>query len=276
MKKHWSDIVFFVVLMVGIGFLAYPTISNYVNDLNQTRAVASYKEKSDDLSQHMKAVMFQAAQAYNVSLLQRGPLFHMNALEKKEYESILDVSKTGIMGYVEIPKIDVLLPIYHGIDAGILQIAIGHIPGTSFPIGGTGTHSVLSGHRGLPSAKLFTRLDELKQGDIFVIHVLDEHVAYKVDRMDVVRPEQTDSLAIVPDKDYCTLVTCTPYGVNSHRLLVRGERTAYVPQDDIQHKVKVKEWKLLGWIVMVVALVLGLAIGYLWWRKKQKGRRSSE
>jgi sortase A len=180
-------------------------------------------EAVKQLDDGSKQEIIEKAREYN-SNLSAGVDFELTETEYAEYESILDISGTGIMGYIQIPSINVNLPIYHGTDEAVLQIAVGHIAGSSFPVGGEGTHAVLSGHRGLPSARLFTDLDKMTEGDIFTITVLDEVVTYQVDQIRIVLPEETGELAIVDGKDYCTLVTCTPYGINSHRMLVRGHR----------------------------------------------------
>ena len=178
--------------------------------------------------------MWQEAEAYNQKLSYQPNRWNLTEEEEEEYNRILDVGGTGIMGYIEIPEIKVSLPIYHGTDEGVLQIAVGHIPGSSLPVGGIGTHSVVSGHRGLPSAKLFTNLDELDEGDVFMIRVLDETLTYEVDKISIVEPDDLTGLEIDPELDLCTLVTCTPYGVNSHRLLVRGHRIPNLEDDSIR------------------------------------------
>lgn len=168
--------------------------------------------------------MWNDAVEYNTNLLSKSNRYNMTDEQRAEYESILDVTGTGIMGYIEIPSIDVSLPIYHGTNESVLQIAIGHIESSSLPVGGIGTHCVISGHRGLPSAKLFTDIDQLQNGDRFLIQVLDRTLTYEVDQIRIVLPSELQDLEIDPNQDYCTLVTCTPYGVNTHRLLVRGHR----------------------------------------------------
>lgn len=228
MKKHLSTIVLVLVFLTGLSLLLYPTVSDYWNSFHQTRAIAAYEEEVTDLDNDQYKKMLEEARAYNAQLAQKSDRFILSEEEQKEYENLLNISGNGIMGYVEIPSIGCSLPIYHGTDEGVLQIAIGHIPGSSLPVGGTGTHCVISGHRGLPSAKLFTNLDELKEGDIFMLRVLDETLTYEVDRILIVEPNDISRLEIDPDQDYCTLVTCTPYGVNSHRLLVRGHRIANI------------------------------------------------
>lgn len=216
-------VALFVILAVGLAIISYPTFSNWWNTRHATRAIAGYVEAVKQLDDGSKQEIIEKAREYN-SNLSAGVDFELTETEYAEYESILDISGTGIMGYIQIPSINVNLPIYHGTDEAVLQIAVGHIAGSSFPVGGEGTHAVLSGHRGLPSARLFTDLDKMTEGDIFTITVLDEVVTYQVDQIRIVLPEETGELAIVDGKDYCTLVTCTPYGINSHRMLVRGHR----------------------------------------------------
>ena len=227
-KKRGSRLINAVLVLIflaGIGLLAYPTFSDWWNDLHQSRAIAGYVEKVSDMSDEKSRAMWEAAQAYNERLLQKsGDRFVLTDEEKEAYNKVLDVTGTGIMGYVNIPRIAVSLPIYHGTDPAVLEIAVGHIEGSSLPVGGKGTHCVISGHRGLPSAKLFTDIDRLKEGDTFQLQVLNRTLTYEVDQIRIVLPDQLEDLAIDPDKDYCTLVTCTPYGVNTHRLLVRGHR----------------------------------------------------
>jgi sortase A len=189
-------------------------------------------ETVNQLDDSSKQELIEKARQYNESL-SAGVDFELSESEYAEYESLLDISGTGIMGYIQIPAINVNLPIYHGTEESILQVAVGHIAGSSLPVGGEGTHAVLSGHRGLPSARLFTDLDKMVEGDIFTINVLDEVITYQVDQIRIVLPEETSDLAIVDGKDYCTLVTCTPYGINTHRMLVRGHRIDNLDEDEI-------------------------------------------
>ena len=225
MKKHLLTWLPFVILAVGLALLLYPTLSDWWNTKHESQAVAGYIRHVANLSRTENEQMLEQARAYNKTLIGRGSdRFEMSAAEEKEYDSLLDVTGTGIMGYVDIPKINIKLPIYHGVDESVLQVAIGHIPGSSLPVGGEGTHTVISGHRGLPSARLFTDIDKLSVGDSFYIQVLDETLTYEVDQIRTVLPDELQNLTIDPKEDYCTLVTCTPYGVNTHRLLVRGHR----------------------------------------------------
>ena len=225
MKKHLSTILLVVVLLLGIGILLYPTLSDYYNSFHQSRAIASYIEQIDSVDPTDYEFEWMRARAYNEGLKYKSNRFVLSDEEYEEYESLLNLMGSGIMGYIEVPSIGCTLPIYHGTDEAVLQIAIGHIEGTSLPTGEVGNHTVLSGHRGLPSAKLFTDLDKVEIGDEFVIRVMNEIMTYQVDQVLIVLPEELDALAIDPEQDYCTLVTCTPYGVNTHRLLVRGHRT---------------------------------------------------
>lgn len=218
-----STIILSVILLVGVGILLYPSVSDWWNSMHATRAIAGYVTAVEDLSAQEREDAIKAAQAYNASLA-NGVDFDLTEEEYAEYEKLLDIGGTGIMGYVQISAIGVNLPVYHSVDENILQIAVGHIPGSSLPVGGERTHAVLSGHRGLPSAKLFSDLDRMVEGDTFTLNVMGQTTTYMVDQIRIVLPEETDELAIKPGRDYCTLVTCTPYGVNTHRMLVRGKR----------------------------------------------------
>ena len=235
MKKPLSTILLVGVFLLGLGILLYPSVSDYWNSMHQTRAIASYAETVSQLDTAQYDEMWKAAQDYNRSLAQRETAFALTDEQKAAYESLLDVSGLGVMGYIEIPEIDCSLPIYHGTEESVLQVAVGHLEWSSLPVGGEGTHCVLSGHRGLPSAKLFTNLDKLAVGDTFLLRVLDEVLTYEVDQILIVEPEQVDALGIVPGEDYCTLVTCTPYGINTHRLLVRGHRVENTPEAARMH-----------------------------------------
>ena len=227
MKKknnNWTTAFLVLLLLAGVSLLLYPSLSDYWNSMHQTRAIASYAETVSQLDTAQYDEMWKAAQDYNRSLAQRETAFALTDEQKAAYESLLDVSGLGVMGYIEIPEIDCSLPIYHGTEESVLQVAVGHLEWSNLPVGGEGTHCVLSGHRGLPSAKLFTNLDQIVEGDTFIIRVLDEVLTYEVDRILIVEPEDVTALQIESGKDLCTLVTCTPYGINSHRLLVRGHR----------------------------------------------------
>ena len=223
MKKHLSTILLVLILLAGLSLLLYPTVADWWNDRHQTKTIANYDQIMANMSDEDYSHLFEAAMEYNRALSKLDyPL--MDHKDIPGYEELLNVSGNGVMGYVSIEKIDVRLPICHGTDEAVLQIAVGHVEGSSLPTGGAGTHCVLSGHRGLPSARLFTDLDKLEVGDVFTLTVIDLTMTYQVDQILVVEPDDVEPLYTVAGEDYCTLVTCTPYGINSHRLLVRGTR----------------------------------------------------
>ena len=228
MKRDKVGILLVLMLFIGVCGLLYPAVSQYWNTKTQTRAVENYQEILNSLKQEDYDAFFREANAYNVALAElSSPLLDYDQLEG--YNEILNVTGNGIMGYVIIQKLGVELPVYHGISSEVLNIACGHLEGTSLPVGGENTHCVLSAHRGLPHAKLFTELDKMELGDTFQLTVLDRTLTYQVDQITVVRPNEIDDVQIVAGKDLCTLLTCTPYGVNSHRLLVRGSRIENAP-----------------------------------------------
>lgn len=223
--------------------------------MHQSRAIASYVDQVNSLDDAQYETMLEQAREYNETLVGKEDRYILDEAETAEYNSLLDVTGTGIMGYVVIPKINVRLPIYHGTDPSVLEIAIGHIAGSSLPVGGESTHCVLSGHRGLPSAKLFTDIDQLKEGDQFMLEVLGDTLTYEVDQIKVVLPDELEDIEIEEGQDLCTLVTCTPYGVNTHRLLVRGHRVDTVEQNHVRivsDAVQIEP--------MTVALVIGLPV----------------
>lgn len=223
-KGTLSNVFLILVLLIGLSLLLYPSFSDWWNSRHQSRAIAMYTEQVSGLNDDEYKYMLEDAHLYNETLLYRENHYVLNEVQQSVYNEVLDMTGTGIMGYVEIPSIHVHLPIYHGTDEAVLQVAIGHLDWTSMPVGGESTHCVISGHRGLPSARLFTDLDQLTVGDHFMLNVLDEVLTYEVDQILIVEPHETKELVIQEGKDLCTLVTCTPYGINSHRLLVRGHR----------------------------------------------------
>ena len=224
MKKHLSTIILILIFLIGLSLVLYPTVADYWNSLHQSRAIATYAEEVAHIDTEKYTAVWQDAVAYNQSLRERDNIFILSESQKAVYDELLNIGGNGVMGYIEIPAIGVSLPVYHGTDEAVLQIAIGHLEWTSLPVGGESTHCVVSGHTGLPSAKLFTNLNQLVAGDTFLFRILDETLTYEVDQIKIVLPQETDALLIEQGKDLCTLVTCTPYGVNSHRLLVRGHR----------------------------------------------------
>lgn len=276
MKKKSSFVtaILIAALLAGALLLLYPTVSDYWNSFHQSRAIASYAEQVADLDDNTYDQIWADARAYNETLDNSTSRFVMTEEQKKIYEALLNIADNGVMGYIEIPKIKCNLPIYHGTDEAVLQIAIGHVQGSSLPAGGESTHCVLSGHRGLPSAKLFSDLDQLTEGDVFLLRVLDETLTYEVDQIRTVLPDELDDLAIEEGMEYCTLVTCTPYGINSHRLLVRGHRvenqasasTIRVTADAMQI-----EPLLIAPLVAVPMLLVLLVMVLIPHRTKKKG-----
>lgn len=271
-KGKLSNIILILVFFVGLSLLLYPTVSDYWNSMHQSRAIASYSKDVAALNDDIYEKLLADAHSYNETLIGGSGPHELTNEERTEYEAQLNVSESGIIGYIEISKIGCSLPIYRGTDEAVLQIAVGHIEGSSLPVGGESTHCVLSGHRGLPSARLFTDLDQLVEGDTFVLRVLDETLTYEVDQILIVLPYEVEALQIEEGKDYCTLVTCTPYGINSHRLLVRGHRvenqadtaTARVTADAVQ-----VEPAMVAPLVAVPILLL-LLIGLLIKSRRKK------
>lgn len=258
-QKNTSSIILVMIFLVGLSLLLYPTISELWNSKHQTRAIAGYREEVAAIDDKQYELMLQEAKEYNQNLENGAGRWMPSKEEIEEYNSLLDVTGTGIMGYVEIPELRISLPIYHGVDDTVLQIAVGHIPGSSLPVGGEGTHCVVSGHRGLPSAKLFTNIDEMKEGDTFLLCVLDEVLTYEVDQIRIVEPDDLSELEIQEGEDLCTLITCTPYGVNSHRLLVRGHRVETVRADYIRvsaDATQVDEVVVASFVAVPILLLL--------------------
>ncbi len=226
LKKHLVNLILFGIILIGIGLLAYPTFSDWWNSFHQSRAIQSYATAVANLNKDEYDRIIADAEEYNRKLSETGALWRMSEEQTLAYNKELSIDDSGIMGYIDIPKINIKLPLYHGTKESVLQVAIGHIAGTSLPVGGESSHCVVSGHRGLPSARLFTDLDQVVEGDTWTLTVLDRTYTYECDQIRVVEPTDLSELRIEEGKDYCTLVTCTPYGVNSHRLLVRGHRIA--------------------------------------------------
>ena len=231
MKNRISTVVLVVLLLTGVSLLLYPSLSDYWNSFHATQVVSNYAQEVQAMDRSRYEALWKDAVAYNQSLLTRSTEYVTTDKQKQQYDRLLNLDGTGIMGYLEIPTIEISLPIYHGTEESVLQVGVGHIEWSSLPTGGAGTHCVLSGHRGLPSARLFSNLDQLVAGDTFVIRVLDEVLTYEVDQIRIVEPTDVSALTIEDGRDLCTLVTCTPYGINSHRLLVRGHRVENASED---------------------------------------------
>ena len=277
MNKRITTIILVVILIIGLSLLLYPSFSDYWNKFHQSRAVASYTETVANIESDEYEEIWTEAEAYNHDLAGTGMRWVMTDEEIAQYEETLAVGASGMMAYIDIPKINCCLPIYHGISEAVLQTSIGHLAGTSLPVGGKNTHCVLSGHRGLPSAKLFSDLDELVEGDEFMIRTLDEVLTYEVDQIRVVEPSNLTDLTIEWNKDYCTLVTCTPYGLNTHRLLVRGHRVkteereeTRVAADAIQLETIVVAPFMAAPMILLLLILLLIITG----RQKRKNKKA--
>ena len=262
-----------LVFFAGLSLLLYPSLSDYWNSFHASQAVATYSEEVRNLNADKYDRLIGEAREYNAALPGRYKAFFLSESDRSTYNALLDVNGTGVMGYIEIPTIQISLPIYHGTEDEVLQIAVGHLDWSSLPVGGEGTHCVLSGHRGLPSAKLFTNLDKLVAGDKFVIRVLDEVMTYEVDQILIVEPNDLSALAIEKGKDLCTLVTCTPYGVNSHRLLVRGRRIE--TPDKLKHIRVTSDAIKIEPILTAPIMALPLLLVLLFWLLFAPSKRSS-
>lgn len=274
MRKHASTMILILILVVGLSLMLYPSFSNWWNEAHQSRAIAAYSQEVSKLDENRYDELWQQAWEYNRSLVGRENAYFLDDSQKAEYERLLDVSGMGIMGYIEIPSLKVSLPIYHGTEESVLQVAVGHLEWTSLPVGGESTHCVLSGHRGLPSAKLFTDLDRLVVGDRFRLGVLDQVLTYEVDQILIVEPQDTEALLIEEGKDLCTLVTCTPYGINTHRLLVRGHRVE-TEKDAKNVRVTSDAIQIEPYLVAPVVaapILLVLLLGLLIPRRRNKRR----
>lgn len=267
-QKNWSTILLVVAFTVGLSLLLYPTVANWWNSIHAAQAVATYDESLAKLSQEKIDEFFEQANEYNSELLEQSNRFFPTPEFHDKYMNTLDVTNDGMMGSVYIPSIRLTLPIFHGTDEEVLQTKIGHIEGSSLPVGGPSTHTVISGHRGLPSAKLFTDIDKLAEGDYFVLRIMGRTLTYKVDQIRTVLPEETDELEIVAGKDYATLVTCTPYGINSHRLLIRGERTDDIIDDLMNNsEAKVLDRNMVALFIGIPAFII--VISFIVFRKKK-------
>lgn len=271
MKKNLSNILLICMFFVGLSVMLYPPISSYWNSRVQSRAIVDYESVLQQMSQEDYSAIFEKADEYNEELKKINfPLKNYDQIEG--YNDILNVSGTGIIGYIDIEKIKVELPIYHGTSKSVLDKAAGHLEGTSFPIGGDGTHAALSAHRGLPSARLFTDLDKMEVGDIFTITILDRLLTYEVDQILIVEPSEIEALDMEEGKDYCTLITCTPYGINTHRLLVRGTRISSVKPKShlfVQNEVDLIDPIIVAPIVAMPMLFVLLIVLLIKYRKKK-------
>ena len=277
--KKWKTVLLILVFLAGLSLLLYPSVSNYWNSLRQSRLVSQYMQDVSQLTDERKERLFAEAVDYNRELAAQPLHFNLSEEELECYEQTLDVSGTGVMGYLEIPKIEVSLPIYHSAEEVVLEFAVGHLPGTSLPVGGPSTHAVLTGHTGLPSARLLTDVEDLELGDIFYVQILDETLTYEVDQIRVVLPEVTKDLTITEGEDYCTLVTCTPYGINSHRLLVRGKRIETAKSAMMRFSadaLQVDPLIVIPFLAAPILLILFILIMVQPNRKKKRNKKLAE
>ena len=270
-RRIFTTSILVVVFLIGLAVMLYPVISNYWNTLVQSRVVSNYTKTVNQMDDGQIRALMAAAQAYNEQLPNSLDRFALSSDQYARYNSILDVGQDGVIGTLTIPKISVKLPIYHGTDPTVLEVGLGHLPGSSFPIGGAGTHTAISGHRGLPSAELLSHIDRLVVGDRFQITVLKHVATYQVDQIKVVLPDDLDDLAFQPGQDLATLITCTPYGVNTHRLLVRGHRVA--DQAPMQVRTPAFDATTLEILIAVLLLVM---VGIAFSLKFRKKKRSSD
>lgn len=275
MKKVLPTIILICFFLIGLSLLLYPIVSNWWNSLHASMAIVDYDAAREGLTEADYSALFQEAQRYNAEISQIDfPLMYYDQVAG--YEQMLDVDGSGIMGYITISKIQVQLPIYHGTSEGVLQKGVGHLTGSSLPIGGEGNHAVLSAHRGLPSAKLFTDLDRMELGDRFTLTILDRELIYEIDQILTVKPQEVEELYPIAGEDHCTLITCTPYGVNSHRLLVRGRRVtaeevpAVVPTDANQ----LEHYAAAPLLALPFLLTFGLVAGLNMKRRKGNEKNS--
>lgn len=265
-----STIVVALILIVGIGFMAYPTISDWWNSMTASRAISNYTAVVDEMTPEQIAAMRAEAVEYNEQLATVNQNFNAPVKLDREYESVLNVDGRGMMSFLQIPSINVELPIYHTTREQVLQVACGHLEGTSMPVGGPSTHCVVTGHRGLPSAVLLSNMDKLSEGDLFMLNTLDETLTYEVDQIRIVEPQETNDLMIVPGEDLCTLVTCTPYGINSHRMLVRGHRVPNSNPLNITGEAEQISPILVASAVGIPLMFVVLAIAMFMTRKRNK------
>lgn len=258
LRKHLRTILILVILIAGLGLLAYPSFSNWWNTTLGSHSIAHYEQAVVETNEEDLKAMREQANAYNTDLLTRADRYHPTPQQHAQYGELLKIGDSTVMGSISIPRIKVNLPIYHGTSEDVLAAGAGHLEGSSLPVGGTGTHAVITGHRGLPSAKLFTDLDQLEEGDLFVLNVLGEKLTYAVDSIRIVLPAELDQLTIHPTKDQVTLVTCTPYGINTHRILITGQRTENVEEWSLDQEAGMIDEKIVA--LWIGAIILGVLL----------------
>ena len=287
MKKRVLTIIIILMMLSGLSLLLYPTVSSYILSLSYRRVISNYQSGVAALDDDTYERLLAEARAYNERLAAKSlRMVDPTDKELEEYYSMLDPMGSGVMGYVVIPKVNIFLPIYHGVSEGVLQIGVGHLPGSSLPVGGKGTHTILSGHRGLVSSRLFTDIDQLVEGDVFTLRVLNEVLTYQVDQIITALPSEVSQQKIEADQDYCTLLTCTPYGINTHRLLVRGHRIP-TPENAVEEieellddglifGIPAKLFWLIVAAVILLAAILAAVLVRRWKRNRYQPKRLKE
>lgn len=277
MKKKILSIVFALFFLTFLGIMMYPFASQLINQIDQTDVTLSHEEAEDNLTDEQRAALRAEAESYNAMLAERAELslnmpFEDAAAEDEVYMGLLNIKGDGIMAAIEIPKIDVRIPIYHGTAEAVLQQGAGHLEGSSLPVGGAGTHTVLSAHRGLPNKRFFTDLDQVGEGDIFLIRILGEVMAYQVDQVQTVLPDEVEPLKIRDGEDLATLITCTPYGINTHRIYVHGYRIPYEEVQEVLNNLDAMKgfWARYWWLVVTIVLLIWMAFLLYWFNKKPK------
>lgn len=274
-KKNFTSVLLVIILLAGLSLLLYPSFANYWNSFRSSKVISSYVEDVSNMKQAEIDAMWNEAKEYNEKLAKHGFTFELNKQQDEVYEKTLNIGGSGVMGYIEIASLGVSLPIYHGTSDGVLQVAVGHLDWTSLPVGGESSHCVLSGHRGLPSAKLFTDIDQMREGDTFTLNILDKVLTYEVDQIRVVKPAEVSELKIEDGKDYCTLVTCTPYGINTHRMLVRGHRIETKDTVHVVSEATVVEPMIIAPILALPVLLVLLGVLIFNPKTKRKTRVSN-
>lgn len=276
MKNKITTIILILIGFAGLCLMLYPTVADYWNSKTSSKVINEYVDSVQNIDEEAYQSIWEAARKYNETLLDRFDSFHLTEEQQKQYSSLLNVDGTGVMGYLEIDKIGVEVPIYHGIDEIMLQRAIGHLDWSSLPVGGESTHSVISGHRGLPSMRLLTDLDRVREGDTFTLVILNDVLTYEVDQIRIVEPTDLTDLTIEKGKDYCTLVTCTPYGVNTHRLLVRGHRIENIAGDIgiVSEAILVDNLIVAG--ILACLILIALLLWVIFKKPKNKPKHSKQ
>lgn len=277
MKKHISNSILAIIFIAGLSLLLYPSFSNWWNQSRSSKAIDSYNTMVSEMNDDETDKLWNEAEKYNKKLFKNGQHMNLTKEEEKLYNSMLTVGTNPVIGYVEVDRLSINLPIYHGVSESVLTQGIGHLNWSSLPVGGKNTHCVLSGHRGLPSARLFTDISEMKEGDLFRVHVLGKTLVYEVDQIRTVLPKDTTELTIKKGKDYCTLVTCTPYGINTHRLLVRGHRVEDTDDSRIVNEViKVDPVYVASAMTIIILLcIIGLLVNRSSTRKKKNKKNKN-